>query len=72
LPHIRGVQAFRGIMTDTVAPAGTPVRAECTHGKPHHAYLIAFAMVAVRLVREPLVASHAWFSITGWIAGLAG
>jgi hypothetical protein len=44
-----------------------------TRGKPHNAYWIAFtAIVAVRLVRGPLIESQAWHSVTGWIAGLAG
>jgi len=44
-----------------------------TRGKPHNAYWIAFtAIIAVRLVRGPLIESQAWHSATGWLAGLAG
>ena len=44
-----------------------------TRGKPHNAYWIALtAIVAVRLVRGPVIASHTWHSVTGWLASLAG
>ena len=57
-----------------VALAAVPLLRDWrTRGKPHNAYWIAFAaMVAVRLMRGPLVAMPAWHSATTWLAGLAG
>jgi hypothetical protein len=44
-----------------------------TRGKVHNAYWICLtAIIAVRLVRGPLIESEAWHSATGWLASLAG
>jgi len=44
-----------------------------TRAKVHNAYWICLAaIVAVRLVRDPMAGSQTWHSVTGWIAGLAG
>jgi hypothetical protein len=44
-----------------------------TRGRPHTGYSVAFgAMVAVRLVREPMANTHLWHAFTAWLLNLAG